>query len=86
MVVLRHGESPDEENRGKSEWNDDDVQTSRRWGVAETRSSMAEWIVVEGKSHFGYTFGYNFKNWHRGSSTGRVISPLNYNENSYMRL
>jgi hypothetical protein len=36
-------------------------------GVAETRRSMAECIVVEGKSNFGYTFGYNFKYRHWGS-------------------
>ena len=73
-MVLRHRESPDEANRGKSEENDNGVKTNGKQGVAEMQGSMVNCIVIKGKSHFGYTLGYNFKNWYKGSSIGRIIS------------
>jgi hypothetical protein len=43
-------------------------------GVAEMQDFMVNCIVTKGKSDFGYTLGYNFKNWNKGSSIGRIIS------------
>ncbi len=69
---LRHRESPDEANRGKSQ------RQNGKQGVAEIRGFMVNCIVTKGKSDFGYTLGYNFKNRHKERSKDRVISPQKY--------
>ena len=43
----------------KLQENDDGV--SGKQGVAEMWDSVVKCIVTEGKSHFGYTLGYNFE-------------------------
>ena len=43
-------------------------------GVAEIRDFVVNCIVVKGKSDFGYTLGYNFKNWYKEKSIDIIIS------------
>ncbi|OGP87604.1 MAG: hypothetical protein A2156_14650 [Deltaproteobacteria bacterium RBG_16_48_10] len=51
-MVLRHRESPDEANRGKSEENDDGAKTKGKQGVAEMRDSVVNCIVASREISF----------------------------------
>ena len=48
------------------------ANTHGKQGVAEMRDFVVNCIVIKGKPDFGYTFGYNFKKWHKERSIGRA--------------